>query len=247
MPHSRLPPQNYQYSNPTYISSGQIFEDDFLSAPLVVTALAPPAFYPLTSLPLEVQLQIFTCFLDSIIAETEGRTPYEVDGYTKIRQLMFEDGLKATLQTSKHVRSLLLAAWKVALGHERHLNTGRQERRVQKSLMLIELLEGKVAHVHAMRLLICSEKSWNEIKVQAIALTKLPTTLLQNEANKALASLNRRRAAMPTIEVQVLTYASCNNTPKGHLALGMLHYCYPLVGKRYRYGYSNPCKTFREF
>lgn len=145
---------------------------------------------------------------------------------------MDSSDLKAILQTNIYVRSIMLAAWKIALRTNRYLNNARQERRVEKALMLIEFLEDKEAHVYSMRLLLTCNASWDEVKGRAHELSAFvnepPVLKIKN-----LGSLLKRLAvASVTIELHALTYAT-NGHGSNLISPGMLHYCPDLRQSNY--------------
>lgn len=128
----------------------------------------------------------------------------------------------------------MLAAWKTALGTNRHLNNARQERRVEKALMLIELLEDKEAHVYYMRLLLTCNASWDEVKARAYQLSAFGNEPPVLKVKKLGGLFNRLALASVTIELHVLTYATNGwDRQLGQLSPKMLHYCPDLCQSNY--------------
>ena len=127
----------------------------------------------------------------------------------------------------------MLAAWKTALGRNRHLNNARQERRVEKALMLIELLEDKEAHVYSMRLLLTSNASWDAVKARAYQLSAFGNEPPVFKVKRLGNLFNRLAVASVTIELHVLTYATNGWVRQlGQMSPRMLHYCADLRQKQ---------------
>ena len=223
---------NHEYSDATSTVPHQNDEDDFMSAPYIRPTASGPVFHFLMRLPPELQLHIFTLLLDSLIGKTRGLTRYPIDDYTQIRQLMDRSDLKVTLRINKHIRNLVLTAWKTSLSTNRHSNNARQERRVEKALMLIGLLEDKEAHVDSIRLLLTSNASWEKVKRRARQLSAFCNVPLVLEAKNLGSLFHRLAVTSVTLQLHVLTYSNSywNPTP------GMLHHCPDLCQSNYMHG-----------
>lgn len=176
-------------------------------------ATTSPIFYLFTSLPHELQLHVFSFVLDWLIAETRGRDSHRSEGYTKIRQLLYEFGLNPLLRTNRLVRILTLTAWKLELLRlgNGELKSKRDERRVEKALCLIELLGDTELHLSGIRLLLTSNATWNQIKAQLHILNAEQTPGERLHGN--ISASRHLSAASIEIEVWLLTcaeYGDCD-------------------------------------
>lgn len=188
-----------------------------------------------TSFPPELQLHVFTFVLDWMIAETRGRLSYGVENFTNIRQLLYEFAVNPLLRTNHLIRSITLTAWRLALLRNKEPKTEREERREEKALWLIGLLEDEKLHLEGIRLLLTSNARWWQIKAQLLILQSSDSTVEQEHREAVtthVSTFRRLSAASHQIELRILSYANQTHWPgsASTLKIGACYHCPDLPG-----------------